>query len=307
MRKRVLALLVTSVLASSTARADKPADAVDACITSSEAAQRQRAQGYLRVSRARAVECLDPRCPAEIRRDCDALITTLARLTPTVVFRVRGPDGADVAAQIEVDGQPTELDGRARALDPGPHDVSASAPGFVATRTRIIVEEGVLARVVELRPVPIPIAPAPSPVVHTSRSKLTWLASGSLSTLAWGSSQGSASRPTPTTASSGPAAATFARRARRTPSIVASRRRMSFSPPGSSRSRARSPFTCSDRAPGPSVTPRRRGSGATCGSCAGAAPGRRDSTRTAGARRRSCRGARGGSTRSAPVACPRRR
>ena len=183
MRKRVLALLVTSVLASSTARADKPADAVDACITSSEAAQRQRAQGYLRVSRARAVECLDPCCPAEIRRDCDALITTLARLTPTVVFRVRGPDGADVAAQIEVDGQPTELDGRARALDPGPHDVSASAPGFVATRTRIIVEEGVLARVVELRPVPIPIAPAPSPVVHTSRSKLTWLASGSLSTL----------------------------------------------------------------------------------------------------------------------------
>ena len=173
-------LVAASLLVPGRAEADR--DAVDACIASSEDAQRKRAEGHLLVARVRASACLDARCPVEIRRDCDALLTTLSRLTPTVVVRVRDPAGADLtAATITLDGAVLALDGRAHAVDPGPHDVTATAPGFAPFTSHVVIEEGVIARVLELQLTPLAavLPPAP-PAPSRAPSQGTWLATGAL-------------------------------------------------------------------------------------------------------------------------------
>jgi hypothetical protein len=189
-----LVLLASSTLGTRASAQGTPtsaASAVDACIQASEDTQRERAKGHLRSARARSAACLDGRCPTPIRRDCDVQATELARLMPTVVFRVRAPDGTDVpGARVEVDGvvEPSALDGRAHEIDPGTHEVSATAAGYVPARTRIVVEEGVRARVVELRPAPRDASGAsgassdsPAPSSPTSaRASSTWIATGAL-------------------------------------------------------------------------------------------------------------------------------
>lgn len=185
-----IVLITAALFAPRAASADgsAAASAVDACIRASEEAQRERAQGHLRAARARTAECLDPRCPALIRRDCDALGTEIVRLLPTVVFRVRAPDGSDVAhATVQIDGEAvaSTLDGRARELDPGQHDVAAVADGYATARRRIVVEEGVRARIVELQlsPTASPPAGEPAPEAGTHRTTTSWVASGALAGL----------------------------------------------------------------------------------------------------------------------------
>lgn len=63
---------------------------------------------------------------------------------PTVVFRVSSPDGA-VPAQVTlaIDDQPaTPLDGRAVSMDPGAHEVTLAASGFVTAHKHVVVSEG---------------------------------------------------------------------------------------------------------------------------------------------------------------------
>jgi hypothetical protein len=188
--KRLLALVLSLSFCPTTAFAqDKSRGGVDACIQASEDTQRERAKGHLRAARLRSTECLDARCPTRIRRDCDAQASELERLIPTIVFRVRAPDGSDITrASVHIDGaaESSALDGRAHEIDPGAHEITAAAEGYAAAHVRIVVEEGVRARVVELRPVPMMAepsarAPLPEPAARSSApAQSTWIASGAL-------------------------------------------------------------------------------------------------------------------------------
>jgi hypothetical protein len=201
--KRAIATALLSLAAATLAprvavAQGKGSGAVDACIRASEDTQKERANGHLRAARARSAECLDARCPTPIRRDCDTQASEIERLMPTIVFRVRAPDGSDVAgASVEIDGvvERNALDGRAHEIDPGSHEMTATADGYAPAHARIVVEEGVRARVIELRPTPQATTPGTPGTPGTKRdgpspplgqrsagraSTATWIGSGVL-------------------------------------------------------------------------------------------------------------------------------
>lgn len=171
---------------------------LDACIEASESAQRERARGRLRNAREATAGCLDDRCPTAIRRDCGVLAAELERLVPSIVVRVRAPDGSDVpGASISIDGTRAAeaVDGRARDIDPGPHDIVVAADGFAPARSRIVVEEGIRSRLVELRLERSTTSAATSASDRASAASgsagsrptsATWIASGALAGLGFG-------------------------------------------------------------------------------------------------------------------------
>ena len=193
LRLTALATVATLALASP-ARAQKTRT-IDECIAASEKAQVDRTAGQLRSARDAAHRCLDTRCPAPIRKDCDAWATELERAIPTILYRVRDARDADViASTISVDGVPVPnaLDGRAHEIDPGAHEVEARAAGFETSRVRVVIEEGVRPRTIELRLSGVDPSMAPRVAVvarpfETRRpTTATWIATGTLAAVALG-------------------------------------------------------------------------------------------------------------------------
>ena len=168
------------------------------CIADFERAQHEQASGMLHAARSSANRCIDASCPAPIRKDCESLAEDVGRAIPTLIFRVRDPADADVLeATITLDGAvvPGAVDGRPREVDPGPHEIAATASGFETVRTKIVAEEGVHPRIVELhlRPSPsastasseaaaraAPRASAAEGPAPTRPAPGTWIASGTL-------------------------------------------------------------------------------------------------------------------------------
>jgi hypothetical protein len=86
-----------------------------------------------------------------VRDDCRTWTAEVQAAQPTVVFSVRTRSGADLAdARVSVDGVPfvDRIDGLARPLDPGPHDIEVQAGSEPPVRVRIVVHEGEKQRVV---------------------------------------------------------------------------------------------------------------------------------------------------------------
>ncbi len=170
------------LLASPESHAQRPR-AVDACIASSESAQVDRNAGKLHDAKEKLARCLASDCPPLIRKDCETFLAEVDRTMPTVVFRVRSADGADVvdaAIRVDAEPRPTAVDGRVREIDPGPHDVEVTAAGRPPTHLRIVAEETVKGRVVEVTLAAAP-APAPAPAPERSpsredapRAPITW-------------------------------------------------------------------------------------------------------------------------------------
>lgn len=122
-----------------------------ACTLSAEKAQLLRRQGKLAAARTELVVCGADACPAVIRDDCRTWTAEVQAAQPTVVFSVRGSNGADlVAAIVSIDGQTfvERIDGLARPLDPGPHDIEVRAASEAPVHLRIVVHEGEKQRVI---------------------------------------------------------------------------------------------------------------------------------------------------------------
>ena len=133
------------------ASAAPPSEVATACMQSADRAQVLRRQGKLGAARTALRTCADASCPAVVRDDCRLWTAELRAAQPTVVFAVRGKSGVDLPdAKVLVDGDVfvEHLDGRARPLDPGPHDVEVHAPSEAPVRLRIVVHEGEKQRVV---------------------------------------------------------------------------------------------------------------------------------------------------------------
>jgi len=175
------------------ASAAPPSAVATACMQSADRAQVLRRQGKLGAARMALRTCADASCPAVVRDDCRIWTAELQAAQPTVVFAVRGSNGVDLPdAMVLVDGDVfvEHLDGRARPLDPGPHDVEVRAPSEAPVRLRIVVHEGEKQRVV---PVVFP---------GSSSGSASGSGSGSGSGSASGSGSSSASRqPTAETSS----------------------------------------------------------------------------------------------------------
>jgi hypothetical protein len=151
-RSSFFAFLVTSALVGSVAGSAGAAPA-DRCIEASERGQTSRASGRLRAARKDLLACQEPECPALIRQDCVKWTAEVAAAMPTVIFRVRDLEGHDVMdATVRASDEVVvaRIDGRGHELDPGAYDFEIAARGFVTAHERVVVEEGVRGRVVEV-------------------------------------------------------------------------------------------------------------------------------------------------------------
>jgi hypothetical protein len=114
-------------------------------MTSFDRAQQLRASSRLRDARDALIECSKETCPALIRRDCDQWMSEVTVSLPSVVFGAQDGAGKDlVAVRVSIDGNPIQekLDGRAVAIDPGPHVVRYELSDGTAVEDRVLVREG---------------------------------------------------------------------------------------------------------------------------------------------------------------------
>lgn len=179
----IMACAICGVLAPARpGRADD--DSKKTCASAFSGAQRLMRGGRLLEARKMLLLCGGPQCPAVMHPDCQQWLASVEASTPTVVFQVsagKGELSGDVAITVD-DGESMPLDGRALSMDPGAHEVTFVADGFVTTHRRIVVSEGekLHRESVEMLPVPAAVAtdarPAPGPAETergVRRSRLT--------------------------------------------------------------------------------------------------------------------------------------
>jgi len=121
------------------------------CANASEEGQLSKVKGQLRAAREKLLSCAEKTCPGPIRKDCEAGLAELERLTPSLVFGAKDRDGKDLFdVKISFDGKPLveRLDGKAVEVDPGEHTLLFEAPGLPPHEEKILIREGEKARVV---------------------------------------------------------------------------------------------------------------------------------------------------------------
>jgi hypothetical protein len=123
---------------------------VDRCVGADTAAQSLRREGKFAAARAELATCVDARCPALVRDDCNQRLDELERAQPTVVFDAKDEQGHDLSdVTIEIDGRAfvQRLDGIAVEVDPGEHTFMFEAKGRLPKLTRkFVLREGEKAR-----------------------------------------------------------------------------------------------------------------------------------------------------------------
>jgi hypothetical protein len=189
-RPRLLAAAVILAAASrpTAAAADDAgasAPSHDQCADAYEKAQRLRKEYALRAAHEQLMTCANQACPGFVKQDCAKWLGEVEASTPTVVILAHGADGQAIEdVHVTMDGQPLtdHLDGRAIAVDPGPHTMRYEAGGKVAEE-RVIVAEGVKnQQIVAQIGAPAPAATAqpetPAPASHRTVPTATWVLGG---------------------------------------------------------------------------------------------------------------------------------
>lgn len=145
------------------------AGASEACARAAEQAQVEKSHGRLRAAAETLLICVRPSCPAFLRRDCATWQEEVDAGLPSVVISARDTQGHDVAnVKVTVDGAPflEKLDGLAKPLDPGEHDLRFETAGALPTVQHLILREGEKRRAVQVNfdtgPAPKPAETAPA-------------------------------------------------------------------------------------------------------------------------------------------------
>jgi len=119
------------------------------CIHAAEAAQLDRQAGRLTSALDRLAICASEECPLVVRKDCVSWLGDVEQTIPSLVVRASDARGSDVVGvRVAIDGRVVRerLDGRAIAVDPGPHEVRFQARGTAPVVQRVLVSEGEKAR-----------------------------------------------------------------------------------------------------------------------------------------------------------------
>lgn len=115
------------------------------CADAYEATQRLRAEGKLLEARKNAIYCAQSACPGILRRDCAPWASELGASIPSAIFEARSQRGEPLSpVRVQVDGKvmAETLDGRARELDPGRHELLFSGPHLVSKRLEFVMLQG---------------------------------------------------------------------------------------------------------------------------------------------------------------------
>jgi hypothetical protein len=146
----IAAVLVATLLSNRAIAAPQPT--VSRCLDASEEGQRLRDAGKLAQSRALFETCAADACPTVVREKCTAWLEETVRAMPSLVFSARDQNGSDVSdAVFEVDGVVRDArTGKPIELDPGPHSLKVSAPGYRSNEQHVIATSGEKARPVRV-------------------------------------------------------------------------------------------------------------------------------------------------------------
>lgn len=124
------------------------------CVAAFEDGQKLRAKGALTEALRNFQTCAEGGCPDLTKVDCTKWLSEVEGSLPTLSFAVVDGSGKDVSVvRVTVDGKPVleRLDGKALAVDPGPHQLLFEAPAQPPLKVEIVVREGEKNRRVEVR------------------------------------------------------------------------------------------------------------------------------------------------------------
>jgi hypothetical protein len=144
------------------------ADNTDACLAAYEKSQQLKQQGKLGASREQLVQCVQPTCPALVKKDCSQWLADLDASTPTVIVNARDAEGKDVLnVRVLVDGAVLmdKLDGKPHPIDPGVHVFRYEREGADPTEESIVIQEHEKNRVITAK-IALPPASSTSPSMH---------------------------------------------------------------------------------------------------------------------------------------------
>lgn len=123
----------------------------NACASAYEQAQELRAEQHLRQAQRSLEACIDPTCPEFVRTECGRWLVELESSLPTVVLSAK-KSGSDISTvRVLYDGAPLveSLDGKAVAVDPGPHTLTFISDGVAPLELKVVFREGEKNRIIE--------------------------------------------------------------------------------------------------------------------------------------------------------------
>lgn len=170
--------LICSTLAGPIHAGDK-----EDCAAAYDQTQTAREKGKLVEARQKARACSASVCAAFIVKDCVQWLSEIEASLPTVVFAAHDASGADtLEVRVSVDGRvmAETLDGKAVALDPGPHKLRFETPGAGPIEQDVLIRQGEKDRPIAVsfqKPRALPVA-APSPMRSRGVPAWAWVTGG---------------------------------------------------------------------------------------------------------------------------------
>jgi hypothetical protein len=143
-----IAIVIAATSSSTPVAAAPPAQAppgADACVRLSERGLAARDKGLLREARGHFISCAADSCPKALRVDCSRWLDELEATLPSIVAGSREEGGIDLFdVKVYVDGVPAvePSEGKAIALDPGPHVVRFERAGSEPVEIKIMLRAG---------------------------------------------------------------------------------------------------------------------------------------------------------------------
>ena len=150
---RVIGVGALSVLALAVPLELQAQSDAEQCVQAYEDGQQARKRGELKKAAEAFTVCAAESCPDLTKSDCVQWLGEVEALRPTILLVLIDEQGKDVAnAKVFVDGElhSESLDGKALALDPGPHKIRIVAAGKPELTEELVVREGDKLRKVEL-------------------------------------------------------------------------------------------------------------------------------------------------------------
>lgn len=140
-------------------------DRASQCAADSEEGQTLRDKNQYRAARSKFRSCAQSSCPNVVRKDCTKWLSELEEALPTIVVAAVDDHGMDVVdVELAIDGESVgkKLDGTPIAIDPGSHQLRASATGHEPTTLPIVARVGDKNRIVRIT-LPKPKGSTPTP------------------------------------------------------------------------------------------------------------------------------------------------
>jgi len=140
------------------------------CVAAYEQAQLLRSRSQLRAAKEQLLVCTQSACPKVVTRDCAQWLSEIEADTSTIVLSARDDRGRELTSvRVKADGVKLvdSLDGKAIAIDPGPHVLRFEGGPQQAVEEKLVIHQGERNRAIAVVLSTGQEAPLSSTSVHT--------------------------------------------------------------------------------------------------------------------------------------------